>query len=83
MIDLIPFCLSILISSRMALYLTEKPLVPYEDINVCTVSAQRLKSELEKKTAVLLVRSCGCVSVPEALEDGIIDTSQLHLLRSI
>ena len=80
MIDLIPFCLSVLISSGLTLYLTEKTLVLYEDINKCMIVALTLEAELDEKTATIIVSVCGCASLSVALESGIIDKSQLICL---
>ncbi len=82
MIDLIPFCLSILISSGLTLYLTEKPLMIYTEVDECIVAALKLEADLSKKET-LIVGVCGCVSVSVALEGGIINQSQLYLLKGI
>ena len=77
MIDLIPFCLSVLISSGLTLYFTEKTLVLYEDINKCTIVALTLEAKLNENTETIIVGVCGCASLSVALESGIIDAHQL------
>ena len=72
MIDLIPFCLSVLIFSGMALYITEKPLVIYNEVDECNVSALELEIGLSKKENTI-VGICGCVSMAVAIKDGIIN----------